>query len=67
MRLRVYILVDAPSINGCENGAGLLKRFLRPWNGVAKTNIETYIRLYQYHKRISKMNLSEAIMEAIKV
>ncbi|GBC70019.1 hypothetical protein HRbin01_01726 [archaeon HR01] len=36
-------------------------------NGVAKTNLDAYIKLFQYHKRIYKMGLIEAIMEYIKI
>ena len=54
-------------INNCENRAGLLKRFLRPRNGISKTNTDAYIRLFHYHRRISKMSFNEAIIEAIRV
>lgn len=29
--------------------------------------VETYIRLFEYHRRVSKTSLREAIIEAIKV
>ena len=54
-------------VNNCENRAGLLKRFLRHRNGINKNNLETYIKLYQYHKRIAKLTLRKAIIEAIRV
>ena len=49
-------------INSCENGAELLKR-----NGVAKASVEAYLRLFNYHRSISKLDISQELIEAIRV
>ena len=52
------VIVDV-HINNCENRTGLLKRLLRLRNGAAKNNVEAYLRLFNYHRRLSKLCLGQ--------
>ncbi len=58
---------DNVHINTCEGEFSVLRTFMRIHRGVAKYNMPLYTNLFKIHNELYKMNIKEALEEAIKI